>query len=81
MDPILLRNALSDRQMQFWEDVEDGIQPIRSFYAKDSSNPVELPRITEFVRSCKGDVAPPQGHTAFHQPCEVSVSSININRI
>lgn len=37
--------ALTERQMQFWEDVEDGLNDIEVFYAKRGQN---IDRIREF---------------------------------
>ena len=42
---IIEMNALSERQMQFWEDVEDGLDDIENFYAKKSQ---DIDRIREF---------------------------------
>jgi hypothetical protein len=37
--------ALTDRQMQFWEDVEDGLDDIEDFYNKQGAN---IDRIRQF---------------------------------
>ena len=42
-------DALSERQMQFWEDVEDGLDDIESFYAKKS---LSIDRIRQFGKRC-----------------------------
>jgi hypothetical protein len=37
--------ALTERQMQFWEDVEEGLDDIEEFYAKKGQN---IERIRDF---------------------------------
>ena len=39
--------ALTERQLQFWEDVEDGLDDIEAFYAKKGEN---IDRIRQFGR-------------------------------
>jgi maltose-binding protein MalE len=38
-------NALSERQMQFWEDVEEGLDDIENFYQKKG---MDIDRIRQF---------------------------------
>ena len=38
-------NALTDRQMQFWEDVEEGLDNIEEFYKKRGEN---IDRLRQF---------------------------------
>ena len=38
-------SALTERQMQFWEDVEEGLDDIESFFAKKGQN---IDRIRQF---------------------------------
>ena len=38
-------SALTERQMQFWEDVEDGLDDIENFYAKKGQS---IDRIRQF---------------------------------
>lgn len=38
-------NALSERQMQFWEDVEEGLDDIEDFYEKQG---LDIDRIRQF---------------------------------
>jgi hypothetical protein len=40
-------SALTERQMQFWEDVEDGLDDIANFYAKKGE---DIDRIRQFGR-------------------------------
>ena len=40
--------ALTERQMQFWEDVENGLDDIESFYK--SLNGQDIDRVREFVK-------------------------------
>ena len=43
----LVLSALSERQLQFWEDVEDGLDDIENFYAKKGQS---IDRIRQFGR-------------------------------
>ena len=60
---------LTRRQLQFWEDVEDGVK-LRN--GMESNDHTILPRIDEFIRSCKGEIPYPHSNLPYHQPCEVS---------
>lgn len=42
---VLCLSSLSERQMQFWEDVEDGLDDIENFYAKKGR---DIDRIRQF---------------------------------
>ena len=64
--------ALSERQLQFWEDVEDGIAPIASFYTTK-----ETDRVRTFIKSCKGDISPPAGYALDHQPSEEHIDGLS----
>lgn len=44
---ILNALLLSERQMQFWEDVEDGLDDIAAFYAKQQQQPREQQQLKE----------------------------------
>ena len=43
----LCLSALTERQMQFWEDVEEGLDDIENFYAKKGE---DIDRIRQFGR-------------------------------
>jgi len=42
-------SALTERQMQFWEDVEEGLDDIENFYAKKGQ---DIDRIRQFGKRC-----------------------------
>jgi len=70
--------ALSERQLQFWEDVEEGIEPIESFYKQNTSNnsSEETDRVRTFMKSCKGEISPPKGYALDHQPSEEHIDGL-----
>lgn len=41
--------ALSERQMQFWEDVDKGLDDIEAFFAKKGQ---DIDRIRQFTKRC-----------------------------
>jgi len=41
-------SALTERQMQFWEDVDDGLRDIENFYLKKNQN---IDRIRTFSKT------------------------------
>jgi hypothetical protein len=43
--------ALSERQMQFWEDVDKGLDDIEAFFAKKGQ---DIDRIRQFTKRCVG---------------------------
>jgi len=70
--PVVL-SALTERQQQFWEDVEEGVDDIATYYeAKGDS----LERIRAFGRSARGETPPPTGYAAGHQPSEEHVEGL-----
>jgi hypothetical protein len=42
--------ALSERQMQFWEDVDKGLDDIEAFFAKTKGEDID--RIRQFAKRC-----------------------------
>lgn len=69
--PLCL-NALSERQLQFWEDVEEGLDDIESFYNKSNQS---IDRIRQFCQTAQGQLPPPT-HTKEHQPSEEHVPGL-----
>jgi hypothetical protein len=65
--------ALTDRQMQFWEDVEDGLDDIEDFYNKQGAN---IDRIRQFGRSARGEVPSPGGSAPGHEPSEEHIDGL-----
>lgn len=65
--------ALTERQMQFWEDVEDGLDEIESAYEGEG---LGLERIRDFVKSASGAIPPPTGYAPHHLPSEEHVPGL-----
>ena len=66
-------SALTERQIQFWEDVDDGIDDIADYYESKGQS---LDRIRAFGRSARGETPPPTGSAAGHQPSEENVDGL-----
>jgi Aspartyl/Asparaginyl beta-hydroxylase len=66
--------ALTERQVQFWEDVDDGLNDIEQFYEKKSGQDID--RIRQFSKSAQGKVPPPQGYAPGHAPSEEHVEGL-----
>jgi len=66
-------HALTERQMQFWEDVEDGLKDIEGFYSKQGEN---IDRIWQFTKSAQGKVEAPKGYAEGHDPSEEHVDGL-----
>lgn len=69
--------ALTDRQQQFWEDVESGLDDIESFYQKKLG--MDIDRVRQFGRSARGEVDPPKGAKPGHDPSEEHVDGLTPN--
>ena len=65
--------ALTERQMQFWEDVDEGLDDIEAFYAKRGEN---IDRIREFGRTARGELPQPTGYAEGHEPSEEHVPGL-----
>jgi hypothetical protein len=65
--------ALTERQLQFWEDVDDGLKEIEEYY-KDEKN-MDIDRIFSFAKNAqKQTLPPPQG--PGHEPSEEHVDGL-----
>lgn len=67
-------SALTERQMQFWEDVEEGLEGIESFYQKQKGQNID--RIRAFCSSSQGLIPPPKGYAPGHDPSEEHVPDL-----
>jgi len=67
--------ALSERQMQFWEDVDDGLKNI-SRYHETSSTGLSMDRIKTFAKTARGEISIPQPSVVGHQPSEEYVHGL-----
>mmetsp|Transcript_21907 Transcript_21907/g.24932 ORF Transcript_21907/g.24932 Transcript_21907/m.24932 type:complete len:335 (+) Transcript_21907:120-1124(+) len=65
--------ALTERQMQFWEDVDDRLNDIEVVF---SSKGLDIDRIREFAKSAQGILPAPVGKVPGHQPSEENVEGL-----
>lgn len=66
-------NALTPRQLQFWEDVDDGLFDIEKFY-EDKGQSME--RIRTFCARARGDLPLPEPASLGHQPSEEHIDGL-----
>eukprot|EP00581_Thalassiosira_minuscula_P007558 CAMPEP_0183703464 /NCGR_PEP_ID=MMETSP0737-20130205/1200_1 /TAXON_ID=385413 /ORGANISM="Thalassiosira miniscula, Strain CCMP1093" /LENGTH=345 /DNA_ID=CAMNT_0025930223 /DNA_START=101 /DNA_END=1138 /DNA_ORIENTATION=+ len=66
-------NVLTPRQLQFWEDVDDGLDDVEKFYeAKGQS----MERIRTFCQRARGDLPLPEPAAPGHQPSEEHIDGL-----
>lgn len=65
--------ALSERQQQFWEDVEMGLDDIEDYYKNKG---MDIDRIRQFGRSARGEIDPPKGVVPGHEPSEENIEGL-----
>lgn len=66
-------SMLTERQIQFWEDVDNGLDEIENFYAKKGQN---IDRIRTFSKRARGDLPPPEGCSPGHEPSEEYIDGL-----
>lgn len=66
-------NVLTERQMQFWEDVEEGLDAIEAFWTKQGQN---IDRIRTFGKSARGEIEAPVGAAPGHDPSEEHIEGL-----
>eukprot|EP00978_Attheya_sp_CCMP212_P029799 scaffold107168_cov45-Attheya_sp.AAC.1 len=66
--------ALTERQMQFWEDVEEGLDDVAQFYVESKGEDID--RIRAFGKSARGETPAPTGYGPGHQPSEEHVEGL-----
>jgi aspartate beta-hydroxylase len=66
--------ALTERQIQFWEDVEEGLDDIENYWLKKNGQSID--RIRTFGKSARGEIDPPQGYAPGHEPSEEHVEGL-----
>ncbi|CAJ1959408.1 unnamed protein product [Cylindrotheca closterium] len=59
--------------MQFWEDVDEGLDGIESFYAKQGQ---DIDRIRTFSKRARGDLPKPEGCGPGHKPSEEHIDGL-----
>lgn len=65
--------ALTERQMQFWEDVEDGLNDVATVYEEQGLN---IDRIRAFAQSAQSKTPAPIPSAPGHQPSEEHVDDL-----
>lgn len=60
--------------MQFWQDVDAGLEGIERFYRNQKNQDID--RIKEFCLSSQGLLPPPQGSATGHEPSEEHVNGL-----
>ena len=73
---LLATKQLTPRQLQFWEDVEEGLVGIEKFYEKQGES---MERINTFCKRARGDLPLPEPASAGHQPSEEHVDGLTAN--
>lgn len=66
-------NALTERQMQFWEDVDDGLDDLERFWAKQGQ---DIDRIRTFAKRARGELPLPTPSGPAHEPSEEHVDGL-----
>ena len=67
-------NALTERQLQFWEDVEEGLDDIEAFWDKKAG--LDIDRIRTFGKSARGEILAPTGDAPGHEPSEEHIAGL-----
>lgn len=65
--------ALTERQQQFWEDVEDGLDDVEAFYEKKGG---DINRVRRFGMRARGEIPSEPGSAAFHEPSEEHIEGL-----
>ena len=67
------KKQLTERQLQFWEDVDKGLDGIESFYSKRG---MSINRVREFAETARGNRPQPVGSLPGHEPSEEHVDGL-----
>eukprot|EP00533_Pseudo-nitzschia_delicatissima_P014603 CAMPEP_0197272608 /NCGR_PEP_ID=MMETSP1432-20130617/10133_1 /TAXON_ID=44447 /ORGANISM="Pseudo-nitzschia delicatissima, Strain UNC1205" /LENGTH=322 /DNA_ID=CAMNT_0042738171 /DNA_START=53 /DNA_END=1017 /DNA_ORIENTATION=+ len=73
VDRDIRLDALTERQEQFWEDVEDGLNDIETFYRERGGN---IDRIRKFGMRARGEIPLESGYRDFHEPSEEHIEGL-----
>jgi len=69
--------ALTERQMQFWEEVEEGLESVKRVYGGDGDGDGKgMDRIMQFVATAKGERPAPVGSGEGHEPSEEHIEGL-----
>lgn len=66
-------DALTERQEQFWEDVEEGLDDIEKYYRERGQN---IDRIRRFGMRARGEVPLEPGYGDYHEPSEEHIEGL-----
>jgi len=66
-------DALTERQEQFWEDVEEGLDDIENYYKKRGGN---INRIRRFGMRARGQIPLETGYGEYHEPSEEHIEGL-----
>ena len=66
--------ALSPRQLQFWEDVEEGIENVAKYY--EAENGQDVARVRDFCIRAKGELPLPEPSGEGHMPSEEHIDGL-----
>jgi len=67
-------HVLTERQMQFWEDVDDGLKDIEQYYRSEKN--MDIDRIYAFAKSAQKISPPPKPQAPGHEPSEEHVDGL-----
>lgn len=73
---LFATKQLTPRQLQFWEDVDEGLVGIEKFYEKQGQS---MERIKTFCKRARGDLPEPEPASAGHQPSEEHIDGLTAN--
>lgn len=73
VDQNVRRHALTERQEQFWEDVEGGLNDIERYYTKQGGN---IDRIRRFGMRARGEIPLEKGYGDNHEPSEEHIEGL-----
>eukprot|EP01082_Thalassiosira_pseudonana_P004288 g4528.t1 g4528 contig15:1210807-1212295(+) len=68
-----LQAQLTPRQLQFWEDVEKGLEDVGKFYGSKGEN---IDKILTFCKRAQGELPLPEPVSSGHQPSEEHVDGL-----
>jgi len=71
MDGSRLRATLSDRQIQFWEDVDRGLHDLTE------RHDFNLTRVFEFGKSAREEIPPPEPCAPSHEPSTENINGLS----
>jgi aspartate beta-hydroxylase len=67
------KKKLTDRQLQFWEDVDNGLDEIADFYSRRG---MSIDRVRQFAETARGERPPPTGYMPGHEPSEEHIEGL-----